>query len=94
MAGKPGVTKVGAVGFSEGAQNVLLAAGFTGFPNQNVPLSAVLAFSPPADQNTQQVDNPITAAALTEVVAGSTPLCLFIPSGGVLSCLQRLDSES
>lgn len=74
---QPHVTKVGAVGFSEGAQNALLAAGFTGFPNQNVPLSAVLAFSPPADQNTQQVDNPATTAALTEVVVGSDP-CSYL----------------
>ena len=49
LAGRPGVTAVGVVGFSEGAQNTVLAVG----RDTTHVFSAALAFSAPADQDTQ-----------------------------------------
>src|SRR6202007_3312983 len=61
---RPGGGKVGVVGFSEGAQNTLLAlAQDTGHV-----FATGLTFSGPADQNTQISTNPAATDALVAVV--------------------------
>jgi predicted alpha/beta-fold hydrolase len=70
-----GVTSVGVVGFSEGAQNTVLALAQTG----TTVFDAGLTFSGPADQNAQ--------IASTAVPAGcETPNCSY-PSTGALVLL-------
>jgi dienelactone hydrolase len=64
LKSKPGVYTLGAVGFSEGAQNTVLALA-------NDPghlFAAGLTFSAPADQNTQISTNPTATDALVALV--------------------------
>jgi dienelactone hydrolase len=64
LKSQPGVYTVGAVGFSEGAQNTVLALA-------NDPghvFAAGLTFSGPADQNTQLSANPAASDALVALV--------------------------
>jgi dienelactone hydrolase len=64
LKSQPGVYTVGAVGFSEGAQNTVLALA-------NDPghvFAAGLTFSGPADQNTQLSANPVASDALVALV--------------------------
>jgi dienelactone hydrolase len=64
LTSQPGVYTVGAVGFSEGAQNTVLALA-------NDPghvFAAGLTFSGPADQNTQLSANPLASDALVALV--------------------------
>jgi dienelactone hydrolase len=64
LKSQPGVYTVGAVGFSEGAQNTVLAlAGDSGHV-----FAAGLTFSGPADQNTQLSANPVASDALVALV--------------------------
>jgi len=66
LAAQPGVRDVGLVGFSEGAQNVVLAlAGDSGHV-----FKAGLAFSPPADQDTQIYSTALPPGC-------ETPFCGF-----------------
>src|SRR5205807_10114978 len=80
LAGQKGVVSVGVVGFSEGAQNTVLALATDGHGGKRV-FSAGLTFSAPADQDTQiystaeppgcQTPNcsyPVTDALITLVV--------------------------
>ena len=64
---QPGVTSVGAVGFSEGAQNTVLALALDQAAHTHV-FSAGLTFSGPADQNTQIATNPTATDALVALV--------------------------
>ena len=64
LKAQPGVYTVGVVGFSEGAQNTVLALA-------NDPghvFAAGLTFSGPADQNTQISTNPVATDALVALV--------------------------
>jgi dienelactone hydrolase len=64
LKSQPGVYTLGAVGFSEGAQNTVLALA-------NDPghlFAAGLTFSGPADQNTQISTNPTATDALVALV--------------------------
>jgi dienelactone hydrolase len=64
LKSQPGVYTVGVVGFSEGAQNTVLALA-------NDPghvFAAGLTFSAPADQNTQISTNPVVTDALVALV--------------------------
>jgi dienelactone hydrolase len=64
LRSQPGVSTAGVVGFSEGAQNTVLALA-------NDPghvFSAGLTFSAPADQNTQISTNPAATDALVALV--------------------------
>jgi dienelactone hydrolase len=64
LKAQPGVYTVGVAGFSEGAQNAVLALA-------NDPghvFSAGLTFSAPADQNTQISTNPVVTDALVALV--------------------------
>jgi len=67
LAGRPGVTSVGALGFSEGAQNTVLALALDQAAHTHV-FAAGLTFSAPADQNTQIATNPTATDALVALV--------------------------
>jgi dienelactone hydrolase len=64
LAARPGVGALGVVGFSEGAQNTVLALAQDG----HHVFSAGLTFSGPADQNTQISTNPAATDALVALV--------------------------
>jgi dienelactone hydrolase len=63
----PGVSAVGAVGFSEGAQNTVLALALDAQSSMKV-FSTALTFSGPADQNTQISTDPVATDALVALV--------------------------
>ena len=67
LAGRSGVTSVGALGFSEGAQNTVLALALDQAAHTHV-FAAGLTFSAPADQNTQIATNPTATDALVALV--------------------------
>jgi dienelactone hydrolase len=67
LAGRPGVASVGVLGFSEGAQNTVLALALDQAAHTHV-FSAGLTFSAPADQNTQIATNPTATDALVALV--------------------------
>jgi predicted alpha/beta-fold hydrolase len=67
LAAQPGVGAVGVVGFSEGAQNTVLALA----QDASRVFSAGLTFSGPADQNTQIASNPAATDALVALVTPS-----------------------
>jgi dienelactone hydrolase len=64
LKAQPGVFTVGVVGFSEGAQNTVLALA----QDASHVFSAGLTFSAPADQNTQISTNPVATDALVTLV--------------------------
>jgi dienelactone hydrolase len=64
LAAQPGVAAVGVVGFSEGAQNTVLALA----QDADRVFSAGLTFSGPADQNTQIAQNEAATDALVALV--------------------------
>jgi dienelactone hydrolase len=64
LKSQPGVYTVGVVGFSEGAQNTVLALA----QDTAHVFSAGLTFSAPADQNTQMSTNPAATDALVALV--------------------------
>jgi dienelactone hydrolase len=64
LKSQPGVYTVGVVGFSEGAQNTVLALA----QDTSHVFSAGLTFSAPADQNTQMSTNPAATDALVALV--------------------------
>ncbi len=70
LAAQPGVGAVGVVGFSEGAQNTVLALALDRAKGSHV-FSAGLTFSGPADQNTQMSTNPAATDALVALVTPS-----------------------
>lgn len=66
LAGQPGVSSVGVVGFSEGAQNAVLALA----QDSNHVFRAGLTFSGPADQDTQ-------IYSTAQPPGCQTPLCAY-----------------
>jgi len=64
LKAQPGVNAVGVVGFSEGAQNTVLALA----QDPGHVFAAGLTFSAPADQNTQISTNPVATDALVALV--------------------------
>jgi predicted alpha/beta hydrolase len=66
LRAQPGVASVGLVGFSEGAQNAILAAAL----DSTRTFAAVLTFSGPADQDTQIYSTAAPPAC-------STPACSY-----------------
>jgi dienelactone hydrolase len=64
LKSQPGVYTVGVVGFSEGAQNTVLALA----QDPGHVFAAGLTFSGPADQNTQLAANPLASDALVALV--------------------------
>jgi dienelactone hydrolase len=64
LAAQPGVGALGLVGFSEGAQNAVLALA----QDARRLFSAAITFSGPADQNTQLASNPTASDALVALV--------------------------
>jgi dienelactone hydrolase len=64
LKSQPGVYTVGVVGFSEGAQNTVLALA----QDPGHVFAAGLTFSAPADQNTQLSINPAASDALVALV--------------------------
>lgn len=64
LKAQPGVWTVGVVGFSEGAQNTVLALA----QDSGHVFAAGLAFSGPADLNTQISTNPAATDALVALV--------------------------
>jgi len=72
LGAQPGVGKVGVVGFSEGAQNTVLALAH----DSGHVFSTGLTFSGPADQNTQMTTNQAATDALVALVTpGETTAC-------------------
>jgi dienelactone hydrolase len=67
LAAQPGVASVGVVGFSEGAQNTVLALALDQAAKRHVFASG-LTFSGPADQNTQLASNIAASDALVALV--------------------------
>jgi dienelactone hydrolase len=67
LAAQPGTAAIGVVGFSEGAQNTVLALA----QDSKRVFSAGLTFSGPADQNTQISTNPAATDALVALVTPS-----------------------
>jgi dienelactone hydrolase len=67
LAAQPGVYTVGIVGFSEGAQNTVLALALDAASKHRV-FSSGLTFSGPADQNTQLASNQAASDALVALV--------------------------
>jgi len=75
---QPKVSRVGLMGFSEGAQNAILAAAMDRRAGTGA-VHAVLSFSPPADQGTQlQADPAVTAALVSVVVSPYTDACAYL----------------
>jgi dienelactone hydrolase len=71
LAAQPGVTSVGVVGFSLGAQDTVLALALDGAqPRSRAVFSAGLQFSGPADQNTQ-------IYSTAQPPACQTPACTY-----------------
>jgi predicted alpha/beta-fold hydrolase len=64
LAAQPGVGPIGLVGFSEGAQNSVLALA----QDAKHVFSAAITFSGPADQNTQLASNQAASDALVALV--------------------------
>jgi dienelactone hydrolase len=64
LRSQPGVGKIGVVGFSEGAQNTVLALA----QDSSHVFTAGLTFSAPADQNTQISTDPVATDALVALV--------------------------
>jgi dienelactone hydrolase len=64
LGAEPGVDNVGVVGFSEGAQNTVLALA----QDTSRVFTAGLTFSGPADQNTQMSTSPVATDALVTLV--------------------------
>jgi dienelactone hydrolase len=64
LASQPGVGPIGVVGFSEGAQNTVLALA----QDAHHVFSAGLTFSGPADQDTQIAQDPAATDALVALV--------------------------
>ena len=67
LPAQPGTSAIGVVGFSEGAQNTVLALA----QDARHVFSAGLAFSGPADQDTQISTNPAATDALVALVTPS-----------------------
>ncbi|MBA3844798.1 MAG: hypothetical protein H0X39_19640, partial [Actinobacteria bacterium] len=75
LQAQPGVGAVGIVGFSEGAQNTVLALALDQAAKHHV-FAAGLTFSGPADQNTQLSTNIAASDALVALVTpGETTVC-------------------
>jgi dienelactone hydrolase len=64
LRSQPGVSTAGVIGFSEGAQNTVLALA----QDKARVFTAGLTFSGPADQNTQISTNPVATDALVALV--------------------------
>jgi predicted alpha/beta-fold hydrolase len=71
---QPGVTSVGVIGFSEGAQNTVLALAQTG----TTVFAAGLTFSGPADQNAQ-------ISSTAEPAGCETPNCSYPVTGALIT---------
>jgi dienelactone hydrolase len=71
---QPGVTSVGVIGFSEGAQNTVLALAQTG----TTVFDAGLTFSGPADQNAQIHSTAVPAGC-------ETPNCSYPVTGALIA---------
>ena len=71
---QPGVTSVGVIGFSEGAQNTVLALAQTG----TTVFDAGLTFSGPADQNAQIYSTAVPADC-------ETPNCSYPVTGALIN---------
>jgi predicted alpha/beta-fold hydrolase len=78
LAAQPGTGAIGLVGFSEGAQNAVLALALDQSTRSHV-FSAGLTFSGPADQDTQ-------VYSTAEPAGCQTPLCTF-PASDALTAL-------
>jgi dienelactone hydrolase len=77
LAGQPGVAGVGVVGFSEGAQNTVLALALDAQMRTRV-FEAGLTFSGPADQDTQVYATAVPAGC-------STPFCTYPATDALVS---------
>lgn len=80
LATQPGIGPVGVVGFSEGAQNTVLALA----QDSGRVFSAGLAFSGPADQNTQ----------LASDIAGSDALVALVTPHETTACGALADAAA
>jgi dienelactone hydrolase len=75
LGAQPGVGSIGVIGFSEGAQNTVLALALDQAAHTHV-FTAGLTFSAPADQNTQMSTNRTATDTLVALVTpGETTAC-------------------
>lgn len=73
-----GVDTIGVLGFSEGAQNTILALG----RDHSNLIDAAITFSPPADQASLAQRSPATTAALLTTVVNQPDLCTYLADVG------------
>lgn len=73
-----GVEAIGVLGFSEGAQNTILALG----RDHDGLIDAAITFSPPADQASLAQRSPATTAALLTTVVNQPDLCTYLADVG------------
>ncbi|MBT8086218.1 MAG: hypothetical protein HKN35_01885 [Woeseia sp.] len=73
-----GTTEIGVLGFSEGAQNTILALGI----DYKGVIDTALTFSAPADQKTLADRNSETTSALLTTVVNNPDLCAYLATVG------------
>ncbi len=73
-----GTRDIGVLGFSEGAQNTILALGI----DYGGLIDAALTFSAPADQRSLAARSPATTAALLATVVGNPDICGYLAGVG------------
>ena len=86
LAGQPGVDAVGVVGFSEGAQNTVLALAADAASAAPV-FKAGLTFSGPADQDTQIYSTAVPAGC-------ATPLCAYPATDALVALVTPKETSA
>ena len=85
LAAQPGTAAIGVVGFSEGAQNTVLALALDGQRKTHV-FSAGLTFSGPADQDTQVYDTAVPAQC-------QTPACTYPTTDALVALVTPHETD-
>lgn len=86
LAGQAGVGSVGVVGFSEGAQNTVLALALDAKASKHV-FTAGLTFSGPADQDTQIYSTAVPPAC-------HTPLCTYPATDALVALVTPSETSA
>ena len=86
LAAQPGLGAIGIVGFSEGAQNTVLALALDAQAKHHV-FAAGLTFSAPADQDTQIYSTAVPAGC-------QTPLCTYPVTDALVALVTPQESSA
>ena len=86
LAAQPGLGAIGIVGFSEGAQNTVLALALDAQAKHHV-FAAGLTFSAPADQDTQIYSTAVPAGC-------QTPLCTYPVTDTLVALVTPQESSA